>query len=66
MRLGYLFLFLLSLTFNALSLEIYINDYRDINYDEITTYHIDDDASDCTCCESEENYFGQDKRYWWE
>lgn len=66
MKLMYLFLFILSLTFNALSLEVYINDYRDIDYDAITTYNLRNDASDCTCYESEENYFGQDKRYWWE
>lgn len=66
MKLFYMFLFILSLTFNALSLEVIINPYKDIDYDAITTYNLHDDASDCTCYESEENYFGQDKRYWWE
>jgi hypothetical protein len=65
MRLTYLFIFIASITFNALSLEIFINDYNDVDYDSITTYNLRDDSNDCTCYESQKNYYGQDKSSWW-
>lgn len=66
MKLIYLFIFLISLAFNALSLEVIINPYKDIDYDAITTYNIDSSANDCTCYNSQKNDFGQDKKHWWE
>ena len=50
MRLLYMFIFLLSLTLNALSLDVIINPYSDIEYDEIKTYYIDQEQpQECEC-----------------
>jgi hypothetical protein len=65
MRLIYLFIFLISLTLNALSLEIIINPYEGLDYDSINTYNLHDASNDCTCYESQENQYGQDKSHWW-
>jgi len=45
-----MFIFLVSLTLNALSLDVIINPYSDIEYDEIKTYYIDQEKpEECEC-----------------
>ena len=56
MRLIYLFIFLISLTLNALSLEIIINPYSDLEYDKINTYYIDQEKEETPECECRHGY----------
>ena len=56
MRLLYMIIFIISLTLNALSLEIIINPYSNLEYDKINTYYIDQEKEETPECHCRDGY----------
>ena len=64
MRLSALIFILITMTLNAIAIDVILNPYENIDYQNISVFELSNESTNKDDCCYQENYYGQSLKDW--